>query len=100
MTTTNVHPKNTAASRKPCDIDSQVGANLTSLRKKAGMSQQELAAAHGSISYQQVQKYETGKNRIPVSNLWRFAIILEASIASFFAGLDPKEHLPQMLAAE
>jgi transcriptional regulator with XRE-family HTH domain len=52
-----------------------------------GMTQQQLADRVG-IKFQQIQKYETGMNRVSASRLWEIADALEVSIAFFFEGLD------------
>ncbi len=50
------------------------------------MTQQQLAEAVG-IKFQQIQKYETGMNRVSASRLWDIARALEAPVAFFFEGL-------------
>lgn len=65
----------------------QIGRNLRALRERAGMSQQELAACL-DISYQQLQKYETGVNRVSLDKLLRLRRVLRAGYEEFFAGLD------------
>jgi transcriptional regulator with XRE-family HTH domain len=54
-----------------------------------GMTQQQLADKVG-IKFQQIQKYETGMNRISASRLWDISEALEVPIAFFFEGLDSK----------
>ena len=54
--------------KKTSDIDRQLGALIRAKRLQQGHSQETLAEALG-ITYQQVQKYEAGKNRITVSRL-------------------------------
>jgi len=61
-------------STKP--LDQQIGARLRTRRRELGMSQQELAGAL-SISFQQIQKYERGSNRISASSLVELARALE-----------------------
>lgn len=65
------------------EIDSLVGARLRARRADVGMSQEKLAEQSG-ITFQQIQKYETGKNRISASRLVQFATILSVPIAYFF----------------
>lgn len=55
-------------------------------RKFLGVSQQTLAA-HLGITFQQVQKYESGANRISASKLWETAMVLKAPVHYFFDGL-------------
>ena len=50
------------------DISKTMGHNIRLLREKHGMTQQEIAI-HLDVSYQQIQKYEAGKNRIPIESL-------------------------------
>lgn len=71
----------------PDKIDVHVGAAMRTLRHNAGLSQEALAEAMG-VRFQQVQKYETGKNRISASRLKRAADALGASINDFFRGLE------------
>jgi len=54
-----------------------------------GLSQKELARQLG-ISFQQIQKYETGANRISASKMWRFCEVLDIRPAYFFEGLEGK----------
>jgi transcriptional regulator with XRE-family HTH domain len=67
-------------------IDRLVGAQVRRLRRRAGLSQADLAKAIG-VSFQQVQKYETAANRISASALVRIAAALNAPIAALFEGL-------------
>ncbi len=71
----------------PSSIDIHVGHQLRQRREMRGMPQKELARRLG-ISFQQVQKYESGANRISASKLWEAACVLEVGPDYFFAGLD------------
>jgi transcriptional regulator with XRE-family HTH domain len=53
----------------------------------AGMTQQQLAG-HVGIKFQQIQKYETGMNRVSASRLWDIAQALSVPVAYFFEGVD------------
>jgi transcriptional regulator with XRE-family HTH domain len=64
-------------------VDAEVGARVKALRVKAGLSQQALGSATG-ISFQQIQKYETGVNRIAPGRLANFARVLMVPVALFF----------------
>lgn len=64
-------------------IDAFVGARIGLRRSALGMSQVALAQQLG-ISFQQVQKYETGQNRISASRLHRVATVLATSVEAFF----------------
>ena len=73
-----------------CDkIDIEIGARLRQARVAAGLSQTELGA-HLGISFQQIQKYEKGKNRIGGGRLCKIARMLRVKITYFFDGV---EHL-------
>ena len=64
-------------------MDAYVGARIGLRRSALGLSQTALAQRLG-ISFQQVQKYETGQNRISASRLHRVATVLGASVDAFF----------------
>ncbi|MBO9708825.1 MAG: helix-turn-helix transcriptional regulator [Caulobacter sp.] len=68
-------------------VDLYVGARLRIRRKVLGLSQTQLADALG-ITFQQVQKYERGANRISASKLYEAARLLESPVSYFFEGLD------------
>ncbi|WP_280137363.1 helix-turn-helix transcriptional regulator [Aureimonas sp. AU4] len=67
-----------------------VGAVLRAQRLRMQMSLSDLADALG-IAYQQVQKYETGRNRVSASTLYRIAKTLRTPIADFFPGSGANE---------
>ena len=71
--------------KPPNPIDSHVGARLRMRRTLIGMSQEKLGAALG-ITFQQVQKYEKGANRIGASRLQDIARVLQVAPAFFFDG--------------
>ena len=60
-------------------------------RKQLGISQSSLAEALG-LTFQQIQKYERGSNRVSASKLWATAKVLKTPVAAFFEGLDSEEH--------
>ena len=72
--------------RGPLAVDMHVGARVRMRRKFLGVSQQSLAARLG-ITFQQVQKYERGANRVSASKLYEIAHALEAPVSFFFEGL-------------
>lgn len=72
-------------SKKPNPIDIHVGSRVKLKRTMAGMSQEKLGDSLG-ITFQQVQKYEKGTNRIGASRLQNIASILNTSVAFFFEG--------------
>lgn len=67
----------------PEKVDTYVGARISLRRSALGLSQTALAQQLG-ISFQQVQKYETGQNRISASRLHRVATVLATSVEAFF----------------
>ncbi len=69
-------------------VDDHVGSRIRLRRTLLGMTQEQLAAAL-AISYQQVQKYETGTNRVSAGRLFEIAERLGIEINYFFDGLDP-----------
>ena len=75
--------------RKPKAIDAHVGKRLRTLRMLAGLSQTELGKAAG-ITFQQLQKYEKGSNRVPAGHMYQFAAALECSPMDFYAGLEER----------
>ena len=68
------------------DVDDHVGRRLRARRKELGISQEKLANVLG-ISFQQVQKYESGVNRVSASRLWNIAQALEVGVGYFFEGI-------------
>jgi len=75
----------------PDPIDQHVGGQLRLRRAQSGMTQTELGAKVG-LSFQAVQKYETGENRISASRLYQLARILDVPLSYFFEGLDETGH--------
>jgi transcriptional regulator with XRE-family HTH domain len=67
-------------------IDAHVGKRLRQRRIELGLSQQKLSSVTG-VSYQQIQKYERGTNRIGASMLWLLCSVLNVSPGHFFEGL-------------
>jgi transcriptional regulator with XRE-family HTH domain len=75
--------------RLPNPVDLHVGARIRLRRRMQGVSQEKLADALG-LTFQQVQKYERGANRVSASKLYEIAAALRAPIGYFFDGLaDP-----------
>ncbi len=68
-------------------VDVHVGKRVRHRRWLIGMTQQQLAQQVG-IKFQQIQKYETGANRISASRLWDIAEALEVPVSFFFEGLE------------
>lgn len=69
--------------KKPNPIDIHVGSRIRLRRNMLGMSQEKLGEALG-ITFQQIQKYEKGTNRVGASRLQAIASILDAPVAFFF----------------
>lgn len=70
-------------------VDKKVGQRVRSRRLEIGMSQERLAEMLG-VTFQQVQKYEKGVNRIAVSRLLDIANALELPASRFFDGLETR----------
>ena len=68
-------------------VDVHVGQRVRQRRWMVGMTQQQLGNEVG-IKFQQIQKYETGTNRISASRLWDIAAALDVPVSFFFEGLD------------
>lgn len=77
-------------SRVPNPVDLHVGARVRMRRKFLGMSQEALAETI-DLTFQQVQKYERGSNRISASKLYEIAKALKAPVAHFFEGYGENE---------
>jgi len=71
-------------------VDLHVGKRIRQRRWLVGMTQQQLAEQVG-IKFQQIQKYETGANRVSASRLWDIASTLDVSINFFFDGLQAEK---------
>ncbi len=73
--------------RGPDPIDLHVGAQVRARRILLGFSQEKLAEGLG-ITFQQVQKYERGSNRISASRLFNIGQLLDVPITYFYDGVD------------
>lgn len=67
--------------------DAHVGARVRERRVMLGMSQEKLGEAV-TLTFQQIQKYEKGSNRISASRLWQFSEVLDVRPEYFFEGLE------------
>ncbi len=86
--------------QQPHPIDIHVGNRVRILRRHRGLSQEQLGA-HLELTFQQVQKYERGTNRISASKLYEIARALKKPIAHFFEGFaDGDEFAPEISSAE
>jgi transcriptional regulator with XRE-family HTH domain len=75
--------------RKSGPLDAMLGARLRTLRVSRGISQAVLAEKIG-VSFQQVQKYERGANRVGANRLARIAAVLDVSVTEFFESVRTK----------
>jgi transcriptional regulator with XRE-family HTH domain len=75
-------------SDKPNPIDVQVGSRVRLRRNMLGLSQEKLGTAIG-LTFQQVQKYERGANRIGASRLHELSRVLDVPVSFFFDDMDP-----------
>jgi transcriptional regulator with XRE-family HTH domain len=71
--------------KNPQPVDRHVGARVRMRRMMVGMSQEKLGAACG-ITFQQIQKYEKGTNRMGASRLHHIARVLDVPIEFFYEG--------------
>ncbi len=74
----------------PHPVDRHVGLRIRMRRKEMSVSQERLAEALG-ITFQQVQKYERGANRVSASKLWEIATALKTPVAYFYDGLSDRD---------
>src|SRR6478672_7051744 len=74
------------AKKAPNPTDKHVGARVRMRRMMLGMSQEKLGDALG-LTFQQVQKYEKGANRIGASRLQQISQILQVPVSLFFEGV-------------
>ena len=74
-----------ASKKQPNPIDIHVGSRVRLRRMMLGMSQEKLGEGLG-ITFQQIQKYEKGTNRIGASRLQHISHILQVPVAFFFEG--------------
>ncbi len=75
--------------KTPDPVDIHVGGRVRARRKMMGLSQSQLGQTLG-VSFQQVQKYEKGGNRIGSSRLFHISNMLDVPVAYFFEGAETK----------
>lgn len=78
---------------KPNAVDIHVGKRIRQRRTLLGMSQERLAEAL-DLTFQQVQKYERGTNRIGAGRLWELAVALDVPMTYFFDELPTRPGAP------
>ncbi len=83
----------------PRPVDVHVGGRVRAGRTLIGMSQEELGE-HVGLTFQQIQKYENGMNRIGAGRLWRFSLILGRPISWFFEGIGERKRKGDDLLAK
>ncbi len=76
-------------------IDIEIGKTIKKLRKLRGFSQEKIANDLG-VSFQQIQKYERGVNRVSASRMYILAKILQVDINDFFIGIDDDSNVLQI----
>jgi transcriptional regulator with XRE-family HTH domain len=76
-------------------MDAELGRRLRAFRKAAGLNQAKLAGSI-SLTFQQIQKYESGTNRISATTLFEFAHVLGVDVPQFFEGLKPTSRKPKV----
>ncbi|WP_372400518.1 helix-turn-helix domain-containing protein [Azospirillum sp. HJ39] len=77
-------------------VDRYVGSRIRLRRTLLGMTQTVLGQAVG-LTFQQIQKYEKGANRVSASRLWQFGAALDVPVSFFFDGLADQGHLPDVI---
>jgi len=78
--------KSQHAPRSPNPVDTHVGTRVRLRRQVLKMSQEKLGDQLG-VTFQQVQKYERGANRVGASRLWRMSQVLDVPVSFFYDGL-------------
>ncbi len=68
-------------------IDKHIGARVRAQRQERGLTQRDLGERLG-VRFQQVQKYESGQNRISAAQMWRIASVLGVPVSHFFENID------------
>jgi transcriptional regulator with XRE-family HTH domain len=90
-------PRKKSDPKKPDTVDAAVGVSVRTWRIARGLTQAELANRLG-ITFQQVQKYETGHNRMSTGRLVKTAAILGVPISALFQGADAADPAQALLA--
>lgn len=79
--------------REPNPVDRHVGSRVRLRRQMMEMSQEKLGEELG-VTFQQVQKYERGANRIGAGRLWHLARVLEVPVSFFYDGVSSSAQRP------
>lgn len=99
---------NMEKANKDNTLDTVIGHNVRELRKQNNISQRKLADYLG-VTFQQVQKYEAGQNRLPVESLYHLKTLFDIPYDYFFygveeqgladlAGYEPDPHISSILS--
>jgi transcriptional regulator with XRE-family HTH domain len=80
--------------KEATEVDQTVGARITAMRKAKGLSQADLGVAVG-VTFQQIQKYEKGINRVGASRLQQIAKCLDVPVATLFEDAAETAKQPQ-----
>lgn len=75
----------------PHPVDVHVGSKIRQRRTMLGVSQEKLADSL-ELTFQQIQKYETGRNRVSASRLYQIGEILETEVSHFFDGFNNNDN--------
>jgi transcriptional regulator with XRE-family HTH domain len=89
----------TESKKRPNPIDVHVGGRIRLRRNMLGISQEKLGEQLG-ITFQQIQKYEKGTNRVGASRLQEIAAILQVPVSFLFEGAPGREPEPALGFAE
>lgn len=81
----------TNKNKAPHPVDVHVGAKIRQRRTMLGVSQEKLADSL-DLTFQQIQKYETGRNRVSASRLYEIGEILDTDISHFFDGFSNNDN--------
>ncbi len=76
-------------------VDAYVGARIRERRTAMGLTQENLASVL-ELSYQQVQKYESGMNRVSAGRLYEIARKLDTDVSYFYEDLDAEQDVPPL----
>ena len=82
--------------KQTTDVDRLVGLRITALRKARGLSQTALGTAVG-VTFQQVQKYEKGVNRVGAARLQQIATALDVPVTFFYDGDNKAREVESLL---
>ena len=74
---------------EPNPVDVHVGKRIRMRRTLLGWSQEKLAELLG-LTFQQIQKYEKGLNRVSASRLWDFSVVMDTPVSFFYEDMDKK----------